>query len=590
MVRVFGRRSSSLAWPLTQTDDSEVELSDTEELQEGYDIQKSGPAINTTTSALQGELALSNDTTTEGTSKTSCDSEGDFSVSSVPSSVYGATSDEVAKLRAFDFLDSGQKKKRRRNYTRTGSDIFNPSLTDLPNISIDKTVSDLNDFLSSLKSTNEEETLQETLEKELRKSVEDKQSDVAGRVRYDGSRTILYNKNEEEDVSEEAAEEDSTPETPKEPSDTIEGSTHHYNELRNMGESLKYQDELEFLQEKSAASIDVNSFTSILLNLALTLKQDSEFLQYVNKHHAIDVCSWCFAIEALNHPVIGLLQAFFLSEINLPREHLPHFFEELVTTLLSNDKLPTKTIFNSKITRLNFMDFLKKTGYQTGTVYALKLCLRYRDLLASKDVSRSIICLVEQGQRQRLLYPLVDHMLSENTFLLQDVVQASSLLSSLILAFPNDCCDEHLIKSLILLSNEPDIIDRATNEEKYKIVNCSLDYVLQNFEFAKEKMDLMILHLGLLLNLADVCDCQMGKPRLELMRDVLFQNTNSEGSEFLNFMIALSFSHLFYRSKALLRYDEKSLLIKVLKTFDCEAYNCNESIQKKICTALNYLL
>lgn len=101
---------------------------------------------------------------------------------------------------------------------------------------------------------------------------------------------------------------------------------------------------------------------------------------------------------------------------------------------------------------------------------------------------------------------------------------------------------------------------------------------------------MVILHLGLILNLVDACDWQIDASRLELARDMLYKNMNTGNTEFMVFMLSLALTHLLHRSGVLLPRDEKNLLTKILKPFDSEAKNCNESIRIKVTTALNYLL
>ena len=592
MVKVYGKRSSSLVCQFSQPNDSEVELSDTEDGKQEDDQRDCATEVTDSTSGGQDELALSNDTTVE-TSKLSCDSEDQFSISSVPSSVQGTHNED--KFKAFDFLDSNTNtKKRRTNYRRNNSEVCDIPATGFPSIPIDRTVSDLNAFLSSLQPANGEDDLQETLERELRKSVQESKSKVRGRVMYDRSRTMLYNKEEEENAIEEGEEKEDTTEISEEDPSSADGSTHHYNELKNMGESLKYQDDLGFLTEKSPSKLDTDSFTSRLLNLALTLKQDEDFLLYVDKHCAIDVCSWSLAKKALDHPVTTMLQVFLLAKIDLPQESLPFLSEKLIVALLSADKVPPKSALHSKMTRLNFIDFLKRTDHTTGQVYALELCLKYRNILKSEDISRRVIRLIEENKNPQLrvlLHPLADCILTQDTTILQDFTQGSSLLSNLVAALPQECNDEFLIKSLILLSNEHKIITQASKDDKTKIMNCSLDFVLDNVRAEKsDNLDMVILHLGLILNLVDACDWQIDASRLELARDMLYKNMNTGNTEFMVFMLSLALTHLLHRSGVLLPRDEKNLLTKILKPFDSEAKNCNESIRIKVTTALNYLL
>lgn len=595
MCRVYGKWSSPLVSQFTKPDDSKVELSDEDDVEQGTDQGNSTAEPTLSTSDGEIEQALSKETT-EDISKLHCDSEDITCNSSIPSSVHGPSREEVAKLKAFDFLDSDLKpKKRKTNYTRNSCQTDDSSVAGLPDVLIDRTVSDLNDFLSSLNSSTEEADLQGTLEKELRSSIKERKSDVKGRVMYDRSRTMLYKKDGEEDLVEDVeGKEGAAIETPAEHQMSAEGTTHHYNELKNMGEWMKYQDDLEFLTEKSPANFDSNLFTSRLINLTLTLSQDEDFLAYIHRHCTVEVCGWFLAKKSLDHPVIMLLQAFLLVKIQLPEEHLPPYFEQLVLALLSMEKLPHSSALHSKMARLNFTDFVKKTDRTTGQSYALQLCLKYRDILHSNEVGTRLLHLIEKNDDPRirpLLHPLADYILTTNSVILNNTIQANSLLRSLIAALPQERYDEHLIKSLILLSNEPQIIANATAQEKRKIMDCSLDFVLEYIHFVKSKMmDLVLLHLGLILNLIDVCDWKIQDAQLKLARDLLPKQTDTDGTEFVTFMFYLALTHLLHLSGAILRRDEKMTLMKLLKEFDNGVDNCNPTIHERVNTALQYLL
>lgn len=597
MVKVYGRRSRSWMYDGSQQDDESVDLSDDGEI---GDVSEQQVSVTERDSIESTHPIESNDGTDEplnvSTSTTSY--LGDNCKATGTSTMLNG---EASPLKAFDFLqDQSAVKRRKRNYKKTSvedSEACEESVSHNESDSlINKTVDDLNEFLASLQPAKVDDKIKESFERELKKSTEEDSAVSSDRVMYDRSRTILFNEDEDEiEVPEPDQQPEAVSEKPKAGRKINKDSTHHYNELKNIGEALKYQDELEFLTDESPVELSTETFISRFLNLVLTIEQDKEFLDYVDRHAADEVCRWCFGKRFTDHPVVTLLQCFLLTKIQ-PPENLPSCFERLILASLGFDEPPAIHTLSSKLARLNLVDFLEKTGGKTAQDYSLQLCLKYRDEIPSSEVTTKIIGIATQRdldlKKGPLLYPLVERILSSDLQVMDDSSQASILLNSLISALPKQPSNEGIVKSLIMLSNEQKILAEVPADNKEMLMRCSLEFILKHIHpTTTSTADLLILYLGLLLNTIDICDPQMfDTSQIDLARKLLLDVSNSDTDSFIVCMYSLNLTHMLLGTGEELHKDEKDVLIRILKSFDEEGVSCNQAIRNRIKSALDSIL
>lgn len=601
MVRVYGKRSRSWMYGGSQLDEeSEVELSDDGEIDESDEQQRASVTEpNCVVSRSQIESNDSNqDSGNASSSNTSfLDSKTSVMATSFPSN------DESSPLKAFDFLQShsaGKRKKNKHRKVLTGDPVsgeFDSSQNGLDN-SINKTVEDLNDFLASLQSKNAGEDIKERLEKELEKSVEDSSRSTSDRIMYDRSRTMLASKDEDEVVEQPELDlqAEVVPQVSKSSRETGERSTRHYNELKNVGEALKYQDELDFLTNEVPEVLNVETLISRLLSLALAVEQDEEFREYIDRHSANEVCRWCFGEKIISHPIVTLLQSYLLMIIQLPPENLPLYFDQFIYRSLRFDEPPAAELLTNKLTRLNLADFLQRTKHRPAQYYSLQLCLKYRDCLSLQRLTAQV---VDIANRRSLnsgedlpIYPVVEHILTSDSLFLTDIKQANVLLESLISALPAQSCNEHLVKSLIILTNEKLVLNEMASKPREAFQQCLLNFILEHIHPVEcSTADLLILYLGLLLNVLDVCDMQLfERSQLSRAREMLFAVSGSDADRFIVCMYSLNLTHVLFGAGEKLRQEEKDLLKSILHSFLEEAQNDNQSIRDRIKIALNNFL
>ncbi|AQZ16064.1 RAD61 (YDR014W) [Zygosaccharomyces parabailii] len=564
-MKVYGKRSSSIGIYASHSDRSEVELSDYEsepDVKQGK-ASKASQEIQDSTVESPMPLGICTD-----------DQLNSLSDAKVNSSASSSVDSSSANLKAFDFLDHTEQLTKRRKTLHQAStdpndeDTATKLVNDNP---FNKTIDDLNKFISSLKN-GDESSIQETFKEELEKSLELKSSGGSGKLTYGHSRTILLSKDEEEGLE---ADEDELKLSKEQKDDS---QTYHINELKNMGDNLKYQDDLELLMEGSPTKMSRPHFTSNLLSIALTMNADEDFCCYVNEHQAAEMWRWFFSQRDWNDPVLILMQGWLSTIFHLPADDLPPFFQSFVAASYSNNVLPHSSTVVTKIAQLNYKDFLQRTRNSTSQEYALKLCLQYPGLLSSKELVESIVDnFVKKVKSPKSSFPVIERIVS--SALVQGVAWAPTLFNRLVTLLPAYCNDDSLIKCLILLTNE-----RAMPKQNlaFKI---SMEFVLNHFwPLRLEQTDILILHLGLCLNI-------IGSSKEMSVDDSQWAQANHTFSKlshcheidcFLPNMFYLNFAYMTVSSNKKLQSRTRTKLAEKLNSFAEEARHYNKSIPDKI--------
>lgn len=210
------------------------------------------------------------------------------------------------KLSAFNFLDGSKasKRKRRRTYQKHDANItssIEPDVQDEDSItmhnefeSIRKIYNDINEFILKLPRADDD-ILNKMLENEMKMddAVENNSIRTSKDKKYGKFRTILINKNKENEImGEEVDQKANTLSLNNADNSNAEKegltSTNHYNELKNMGDTIKYQDDIEFLLSNSKSNdnttVPINEYFKKLLNLSLMIINDEEFFQYAKRY------------------------------------------------------------------------------------------------------------------------------------------------------------------------------------------------------------------------------------------------------------------------------------------------------------------
>lgn len=252
---------------------------------------------------------------------------------------------EESKLDAFDFMSNTapKKKKRKTNYRKER--LIEEDDEDIDTSQL-KVVNDVNRYISSLKDAvdpnndaKNTDILKKLFEEPLQESIKGTDLDKKNHQRlYGRNRTFLINNDDEENLELEVSDADIDQKIPLTTMQRLE-ATHHYNDLKNMGTDLKYENDLDFLTRKRLSSIDL---ASELLHLCLNLENDDQFRMFILEHHSEDIWRWsltCFRTileENYNHEflsVLLLLQGYILSTLPLDTDSLPEEIDMFISAL-----------------------------------------------------------------------------------------------------------------------------------------------------------------------------------------------------------------------------------------------------------------
>ncbi|CCD22749.1 Rad61p NDAI_0A05940 [Naumovozyma dairenensis CBS 421] len=302
----------------------------------------------------------------------------------------------VGKSDAFAFLEiesKGSLKRRKTNYRRSKreenyqeSGTSSPAMEDGIN-GIYENINDVNEYINSL---NDDGSLVEKFVKEHlmvfdtnakeNQALSDKSVPGAtSKKSYGRLRTILINKNEDEDI--EALSETELQNraiATEEKKSTKNNDLTHFNELKNMGTSLKYRDDLDFLQRKEMGTIE---YISALVNFCITLHTDEDFKKIVMELDIDTIRDWCFesypeGLQSSTLEIIYLLQGYLITTLGVlgkEEETNNQQLQNLLNGLPKLKALPDLSILNKhKMLKLQLNDFIQFTDGTTGYDYSLR--------------------------------------------------------------------------------------------------------------------------------------------------------------------------------------------------------------------------
>ncbi|CAI4057865.1 Rad61p SKDI_04G2460 [Saccharomyces kudriavzevii IFO 1802] len=529
------------------------------------------------------------------------------------------------KLSAFNFLDGSKisKTKRRRTYQRhdasTASSI-EPNLQDEGNLmmqneseSIKQIYNDINEFILNLPRADDD-VLNKMFENELNKdNVEEGENMLTSKDRkYGKSRTILISKNKENEMAEEEEDDQKANAVPTNnpygDNSEKEGltSTNHYNELKNMGDTIKYQDDIDFFLSNSKNSVNdsgsINDYFKKLLNLSLMIINDDGFFQYARRYFKKEIISLSFFRVELDFPELMLLQGYLLGKVSESQCDFPPSFESFSIELSRNEgSICRKNRRINKLSHLNFEDFLQETQFKTGLYYSLSLWEMYGKFSASMIKRISIIASNRDLFNQHVikLIPLLEKMMSDSKFGLIFIKQPDifdGVISNLNNQFKNMIDNDYFIRTLILLTNMEGHNHKLW-ESMDMIFQDSMNTILKGIHpLIDAKVDNVLLHLGLCLNLCGGKNCDlevddelwhnMRATFLKMIRDDSeVENRLMQGLFYLNFAFVVNQR----KEGDYLDSWELNTLTVALEAFESETSQFNEGISSKIEIALHYL-
>ncbi|KOH00872.1 Rad61p [Saccharomyces eubayanus] len=527
------------------------------------------------------------------------------------------------KLSAFDFLDGSKtsKRKKRRTYQRHDTSIESSIelngqdedgvMTQNESESAKQIYNDINEFILNLPKADDD-VFNKMFENELKEdNVEEEDTSTLKNRKYGKSRTILINKNKDDEIAEEEDDDQRANTIIKNNGDSSntekEGlsSTNHYNELKNMGDTIKYQDDIEFFLSNSKNDNNdeqsINDYFKILLNLSLMIVNDDGFFQYAKRYFKKEVIKLVFSRVKLDFAELLLLQGYLLNKVSESQCDFPSNFEVFSIELSRNtSKVSKRNKHMNKLSSLNFEDFLRKTHFKTGLSYSLSLWSIYGKF--SKDIVKRISTVASDrylfNQDINKILHLLEKIVSSSTFGLIFIKQPDMLdgvVGNIKEEFKNMVDNDSLIKVLILLTNIEGY-GHSLNEDMDAIYQDSMNTILNGiYPLIDTKVDIILLHLGLCLN---ICGRKSSCLKIDeklwrnmkatfvkmILDDSEVENRLTQGLFYLNFAFVVN-----QQKDGDLNSKDLNKLLVELEAFKLETSQFNVGISNKIEAALHYL-
>ncbi|CUS21612.1 LAQU0S03e06612g1_1 [Lachancea quebecensis] len=509
--------------------------------------------------------------------------------------------EKTTGLDMFDFLDEPVRKKRKRAaQPKTDSDACEEAEYDTADAffssqaeqSFQSTIDDANSMLSRI--CGESKAKAEWESSGTQEDMGDRTpDDTDNKVMYGKNRTMLHCEDEPE----------ITVEPPEDLRDSAEPSTHHFNHLKTMGESLKYQDDLEFMLQKEA-QMTLAAKTSNLLIFALNLINNAGFLEYVIKYSRKEIWQWCLQLGNNEDPILRHLCAFIFAKLPLDADD-PMWGElnlyEFVLPLTSQKSASLK-IKGSKFTEMSYLEFLNATDSKPGLYYALRLWSPF--LGHQKEISQTVVDTFTTLLKSRCEYsdtilPIIERLVSKET------VEGHSacykhMMQTLVPLFGSHACNDSLIKALVKMTNESALVAELKDDQKTVLLTSSLEFLLAHNRFLfdeheDELLDIFVLYLGLTLNLVKALEqddvvFEDKEPLIEQLKHT-FQDLQAASDEstqhnFNQNIFILIYCYIAMRNKVFLQRAERAFVILRLEAFLQEIKQYNESIYSAIAVVL----
>lgn len=511
------------------------------------------------------------------------------------------TKEKTSGLDIFDFLDEPVRKTRKRAaQVKADSDACEEAEYDAVDAffssqaeqSFQSTIDDANSMLSRIcgesnaKSEWESSGTQDDIDART-------PDDTDNKVMYGKSRTMLHCEDEPE----------VTVEPPEESHDSAEPSTHHFNHLKTMGESLKYQDDLEFMMQKEA-QMTLAAKTSNLLIFVLNLINNAGFFEFVMKYSRKEIWQWCLHLGNCEDPVLRHLCAFIYSKLPLDADD-PMWGElnlyEFVLPLTSQ-KSGTLKIKGSKFTEMSYLEFLNATESKPGLYYALLLWPPF--LGHQKEIDQNVVdaftaLLQNSCEYVDTILPIVEKLVSKET-VEGHSTSYKNMMQALVPLFEPHARNDSLIKALVKMTNESTLVAELKDGQKTVLLTNSLEFLLAYDRFLfdeqeSELLDIFVLYLGLALNLVKALKQDdavfEGKNPLMVRLKCTFQDLQAASDEsnqhnFNQNIFILIYCYIAMHYKVRLQEAERAFVIPRLEAFSQEIKRYNESIYTAIAVVL----
>ncbi|SCU78772.1 LANO_0A03950g1_1 [Lachancea nothofagi CBS 11611] len=442
-------------------------------------------------------------------------------------------------LEIFGFLEDPPLKRRRRTRQSkakadnedTDCDTADTFFSSQAERSFQSTIDDANSMLSKIGGDQQSEKTEWIPFSQNSTSASNNESDLVSRVTYGNTRTIFQCNDEKETLSDSAESAQDAPECGQ--------STQHFNHLKSMGETLRYQDDLEFMLQ-SELDMTTSAKLSRMLSVALNLLNNPGLLQYVVKHCQKEVWRWSLDMSNSKDPVLLQLCAFVLDIVALGTENsLWGFldFNSFILPLIQFDYISSKVHGNDH-TKACYREFLDLTGSKPGAFYGFKLwnsSFDHQELLEHTTFQEITQLLKDDSVCTSQVLEIAEKALCKKVSGPICFLELFEVLCSLFSSYKeNDC----FIKVLVKVTNDITQVSGIAACEAAKILQRSLSFIFEHSSFLlydtkDELMDVLILHLGLCLNLAQTCGVLEQAPETKISQKLygVFQALHQSSDE-----------------------------------------------------------
>ncbi|CDO92308.1 unnamed protein product [Kluyveromyces dobzhanskii CBS 2104] len=446
------------------------------------------------------------------------------------------------------------------------------------------TIDSLSSMISSLKDSEDVISSYSQV-----KSVQTTTAAATTQVRYGRTRTLL--KKESHDEKEEDKGTDNDDDDDDDDDDEGQATNQlscdssfndpnpviHVNQLKTLGEGLKYEDDLEFLQY---ITTDEKLFTVKLLSCSLQLSSSAGLTNYIKKYKTEEVWQWVLQNIYPHNEVVSYLQLCIAHTIPMP-PGAPQW-KQLSPIMMrcSSLKDVPELKEGSKITKLNYTDFVQLAEQNPQELsFTLWKSFSYPD----RNEFVNLIGLLHDPTPQ--LFDLIEQYLE--TFITEAVMTA--MLPNILSNVATYIDDVNVIKIMVKLTNRAFFLNLLSLAEKTEVVDCCLSYVIKVSKCQTQKHefdDIIILQLGLVLNIVANNNVESQESVIDEIR-TLIETSHLKG--FLDGLLALVFVLLTKTAKCNLSSSLKASITDLLNCLSTDMKETNETIYNNAQTALKML-
>ncbi|SMN20306.1 similar to Saccharomyces cerevisiae YDR014W RAD61 Subunit of a complex (Scc3p, Pds5p, Rad61p) that inhibits sister chromatid cohesion [Maudiozyma saulgeensis] len=387
--------------------------------------------------------------------------------------------------------------------------------------------------------------------------------------------------------------------------------TYTFNELKNIGNSLKYQEDYDYLTNTLQKSTSLSSTISILSEFILAISGDDEFLLYIAKHHSDDICKWCLQQDPSNNQELLLLQGYILNLFHKSSDFF-NKMENVKQVLLNLGKCVTVSVglkTNSKMQKLMYLDFLKINGESSGLNYALNIWNTHITKFPTEYIAKVLRLLMKISDNQEktkymccssyfsLLQTVLD-ALKDNDLEGDDIDTEKREICKMLTNNNDLINNDEYLKCLVIATNDRSstaIIDHKTVDDIMEVI---LHSIIRHLKGRSEgNDDNIILQLGVCLNTLNDCRTDINIPDTTWYRlkNLILQNDIHEvHTPIIQNLLYLNFAFLTIiktnknvsAGESLLSDTEKMQLTNALDLFKLDASNINKFVDEKIMHAI----